>query len=113
MNGANVDQTTKYGFTPLHYASLFEGWFYQSNCHYRIVKGLILVINNNGFFFPFILDHDEIMKCLLSWKAGVDIEGNNGWTPLFLAAIKGKHENSTNEKTKNVDYFMISYEIYD
>lgn len=77
--GAKVDAATKKGNTALHIASLGK-----YNCLLRIRHKCIFLLNK--ICNMFLAGQVEIVNILIQYGAAVNIQSQNGFTPLYMAA---------------------------
>jgi len=78
--GAKVDAATKKGNTALHIASLGKKRIPLYEC-IRIIIIRVLILH---ILFP--AGQSEIVNILIQYGAAVNIQSQNGFTPLYMAA---------------------------
>lgn len=79
--GAKVDAATKKGNTALHIASL--GILFIIN---KKLFSFYWKIQLNLFSFYFSAGQSEVVTILIEYGAAVNIQSQNGFTPLYMAA---------------------------
>jgi hypothetical protein len=92
-NGISINETDKYGNTPLHIAIMSRERKYARAL---INQGADLNIKNKVELSPLhiaaFLNDEEAAKDLLAKGAEIDIKGNSGYTPLHIASLMNNIE---------------------
>lgn len=79
--GAKVDAATRKGNTALHIASLGEYSIYIS-----------IILNKICYIRKFSAGQAEVVSILIQYGAAVNIQSQNGFTPLYMAAQENQDE---------------------
>lgn len=85
--GAKVDAATKKGNTALHIASLGNVTIHknENNIFNNLIIYLLAFINNR-LSDMITAGQSEVVTILIQYGAAVNIQSQNGFTPLYMAA---------------------------